>query len=214
MTVAFNSFDRSPLGAFIRSPQGARNGAPVVEVAVMPGVVGMVWIDEAEETYFPEEGLVLWRRDWDTYRRNVLAWRALPDDIVVAKGVIMHVQRAAQSWTPIGQVPSSNFLYNLAGRPPLFDDNRTALIRGLLTSLSDASLGRMTLVTHIYLQVGNSGSMGTADIQPGFREFTSWLNNMRGQVLHQNIMLAEDANIAIGEPSDERWLRWILPPPQ
>lgn len=51
MTTKFNSFDASPLGAFVESPLGARN-RPRPPGDLIDLIVLIVWIDEADVNYY------------------------------------------------------------------------------------------------------------------------------------------------------------------
>jgi len=208
VTVAFKSLDRSPLGALIRSPLGAFNGAAEREQEIAVGVVSMVWIDESIDHYVRDP--TLHAADLFTHLRRRAEWSAL--DVAITKGVVMHVQWPfVPSWQPIGSVPGL-FTRHFVERPPSFDVNRQAFLDTLNTGLSPSG-NPMTLVQHVFLTVDISGSMDFTTLGVEFQMFEGWLEQQRGRELRPGIRMASDVEITTEGRGFERWLLWMLPEP-
>ena len=214
MTVEMQSLDASPLGALVRSPLGAFN-RPRRAAVQLPGILGIVWIDECRDTYWPPYpiGDEQWLEDWEEYLRRVDRYGNLAEPPVVAKGIVMHVATDGNFWTSVGAIRHSHFLRKQVGRPPIVPVAQEAVLEALATSVNTPAIGPMATLDHIVLQVDNSGSMFTSTIQPFFDLFVDWLESRRGLELGHGVTLAADARIVIGGPTDERWMEWILPAP-
>ena len=213
MTVAMQSFDASPLGSFIRSPLGARNGRPTPpEVRI--GTLTMVWIDETtmNPTYVPD------RYGW--YEEDLVALRAGlqvvwgADEVVSAKGLVSHVYSDFYGrWEPIGDIPTDIVIKRRVQRSPTLAGNQFSFRLAVRSNSDPSTIRRMARLDGIKLVVDCSGSMTRNTIEPGFTEFREWLLSMRGQELdsQSGIMAAQNMAVSVDEPQNERWLQWLHP---
>jgi hypothetical protein len=211
VTVAFNSLDRSPNGALIRSPLGAFNGR---RVSLVNGVFGMVWIDSALE-YVVTPGL--WDRHLALYQEWLQTYADRTPPIITPRSVIAHYpDEFGGRWPimPAGRAFPPVFIYWSIGRSPSLANNIDAFLFGLRTNAIPGSVGTMELLTRVILTVSYNTSLSTPDtMEPGFTQFVHWLEALRGEELVPGIRLAADAEIVHSIGEKVLWVLVAIPRP-
>jgi len=163
VTTEFDSFDESPLGAFIESPLGARG------IAGLRLVIAMTWTDESKEkeTSYQESPQIYFDHlnEW----RRFVADTETNERIEIRATVVIPLGSLRGRWwdlIPRGEPwPSDAFQFAETGRPGSLLEFITAF-----NTIRDGDIPN-TLV----LLVDNSGSMSIADILPTYQNFQDWI---------------------------------------
>jgi len=181
VTTEFNSFDQSPLGAFVESPLGARNKSLLSRL-----VIAMTWCDEAEE----------YQRYPPTYYIELSQWQQFVIDVMENEGVevratiVIPLGSLRGRWwdliPPFVLWPEDDFKFAETGRP------------GSLLEFINAfnAIREGDIPTTLVLLVDESGSMDLGHIQPTYDAFKLWLRTNYPAI-----------TIREGIWADERWIR-------
>jgi hypothetical protein len=210
--VAFNSLDRSPNGALIRSPLGAFNGS-VEEPLRFPGVVTMVWIDESEE-YHP----FAIATQQHEFRERVAEYAAGAPRLdfpphIVAKGSVQKVATSGGGTGLLGGQNPDLFVVRGVSRNPTMEENLASLEQAVLTNAGPLP-GHMKFLEIVRFAIDTSVSMEGADVLTGLNAFRTWLLANRGRRLIDDVFLS--AHLRFGIVSlfgDEQWIRQLIPLP-